>query len=189
MKLPEDAPIKMIGVTSYDKAHDRGSTYKDEPTYYILYTSGRIYGMGSNELNQLGDFTTLSSPSSKSRNWVQPHYPDVSDPNTAGVVMDDVRWISPNEHDLRWPAINILITMPVFGIGDQRRSRRKDFGQDKNTRTSFNPGQPLPMMHSILCFYGYDIETGGHTSMIIRMPGEYRICCHAITVVLPRLSR
>lgn len=172
MKLPEDAPIKMIGVTSYDKAHDRGSTYKDEPTYYILYTSGRIYGMGSNELNQLGDFTTLSSPSSKSRNWVQPHYPEVSDPNTAGVVMDDVRWISPNEHDLRWPAINILNNdARVWNWGSNAGSMigRTDFGQDKNTRTSFNPGQPLandafdPAASKVMT-----IETGGHTTMIIQ---------------------
>lgn len=172
MKIPENNPIKMIGVTSYDKNHDKGTKSGYEPTYYILYSSGKIYSMGNNELRQLGDFTTTSTPSSKTKNWVQPRYPSPSNPNVAGSVMDNIKWISPNEHDLRWGAINVINNdgkIWNWGCNAGSMIGRTNTGQDKNSNVSFNPGQPLantgfdPVTSRVMT-----TETGGHTTMIIQ---------------------
>lgn len=173
MTLPESTPIKMIGVASYDKAYDLGNaTFKDEPTYYILYTNGKLYGMGNNELNQLGDFSNISSPSSSSRKWVQPFYPSITDPGLPGTVMANVRWISPNEHDPRWPAINVINNdgrLWNWGTNAGSMLGRTATAQGQNTNTAFNPGQPLgnsifePTTSQI-----QTAETGGLASIIIQ---------------------
>lgn len=172
MSLPAASQIKMIGATSWDKNFEdkKKKDNAGDPTYYILYVDGSVYAMGNNELNQLGDFTTSNSPSSGSRQWVQPKYPNAS--GGAGVAMTDVKWISPNAHDQRWPAINILNNNGrLWNWGSNAGSMlgRTSVGQDKNDKTSFNPGQPLsnaafnPLTSKVIT-----VETGGHTTMIIQ---------------------
>lgn len=180
MLLPDETtPIKMIGLTSWDKFHEsKDKQSANDPTYYLLYTNYKLYGMGNNELYQLGDFTTTNTPyKPKGKGslpviWVQPHYPSPSNPNVKGAVMEDVQWMSPKEHDSRWPAINILNTQGrLWNWGSNAGSMlgRTATGQDKNTKTPFHPGQPLangafdPLTSKVIT-----VNTGGHTTMIIQ---------------------
>ncbi len=178
MSLPETSPIKMIGLTSWDKKHESDQTTANDPTYYILYTNGKLYGMGNNELYQLGDFTTQNTPYKPSgkysilKTWVQPYYPNPSNPTKKGSLMEDVRWMSPKEHDSRWPAINILNNNGrLWNWGSNAGSMlgRTATGQHMNDKTAFHPGQPLangdfnPLTSKVIT-----VQTGGHTTMIIQ---------------------
>lgn len=174
MTLPSTSPIKMIGVTYYDGNFGSYAMKRNPgPSYYVLYSDGNLYAMGNNELRQLGNFTTTNTPVSKGNAWVQPRYPQASNANAAGAVMDDVKWISPNEHDLRWGAINIINNdgrLWNWGSNAGSMLGRTAVGQDKNDYDpTFNPGQPLaneafdPATSKVMT-----VETGGHTTMIIQ---------------------
>jgi len=154
MTLPTTGSIKMIGVMN--DATDNDIT--NPTTYYVLYSSGALYAMGLNSSKQLGDFGTTSSPSSASRRWVQPRY------TSGGTIMNDIKWISTNEHSGSEPAINVINNSDRiwnWGSNDGLMLGRS------TTETDYDPGQPqanAPFNPTTSTILG--VETGGHTTMI-----------------------
>jgi len=151
MTLPEANTVKMIGVTS-----DGNST--GNSTYYLLYTNGHLYAMGANGEGQLGDFTNNASPSSSTRRWVQPTY------TNGGTAMNDVQWMSPNEHDPANASINIITTnKKLWCWGNNSASMLGRIG------SPLDPGQPTaagsfnPTTSNILT-----VKTGGHTTVMLQ---------------------
>ena len=148
MTLPSANPIKMIGVTRNDN--------DDEASYYVVNANGNMYSLGNNSERQLGDWTTTER-----RSWVQPRYT-----SAAGPVMNNVHWISPNEHDPTYPAVNVLNS-------DSTNYNWGESGGEMLGRTgtgSFNPGIPngISITDKILA-----VETGGHTSMLAKKCEDY----------------
>ena len=163
MTLPAGVTPKMIGVT--------GSNNVVPATYYILGTNGNVYALGENGSRELGNFSTTDS-----NVWVQ-----VRQSATAGDYLTDVAWISPNEHDHitygnsndeMVGSINVLTTdgrLWAWGVNSGQMLG--------GSATTINPTE---MPGSIPSTDPYDIgklnwtdkvialETGGHTSMIIK---------------------
>jgi len=98
VSIPAGATPKMIGMTDAMSAQ----------SYYLLATNGKLYSMGDNSGRQLGDGTTTTRTS-----WVQPQKMTNQSGQGTGVLQNIV-WISPNEHSyysLASPstaAINVL---------------------------------------------------------------------------------
>ena len=148
MTLPSANPIKMIGATR-DNANGVSS-------YYVLNANGSLYALGGNTERQLGDWTTTER-----RSWIQPRYT-----STTGPVMTNIKWISPNEHDDNYAAINVLTSDSTnFNWGDANGELLGRGGT-----TNFNPGMPngLSASDRILA-----VETGGHTSMLAKKCEDY----------------
>ncbi|WP_193844447.1 Ig-like domain-containing protein [Flavobacterium hungaricum] len=142
MTLPGSITPKMIGSTC---------NRDNQRSYYILATNSNLYSLGSNVSKQLGDWTT-----NERRSWVQPRYT-----STTGLVMDNIRWISVQEHDTEYGAINVINTnynLYAFGQNDNRLL-------GGGSANSVDPLMPAGVAASdkILA-----VETGGHTSMIVK---------------------
>lgn len=141
MVSPAPGIIKMIGGTS------DGSL----SSYYVLYVDGSLYSLGENSKRQLGDWTTDDK-----QTWVQPRYNSAS-----GKVMKDIRWISPMEHNWKYPSINVITSdMKLYNWGAEQNY---NLGRGNDlTETFVNPGMPAG-------FSGTDqvltVETGGHSTM------------------------
>lgn len=140
MTLPVGITPKMIGSTGTSALR----------SYYVLATDNNLYGLGENSSKQLGDWTTADRLS-----WVQPRYT-----STTGPVMDDIKWFSSQEHDIQYGAINVINTSKMLYA----------FGQNNGsllgvTTTTSNPSTPTGIIagDNILA-----VETGGHTSMIVK---------------------
>jgi alpha-tubulin suppressor-like RCC1 family protein len=88
--------IKMIGMT-------RSNTNANK-NYYVLMTDGNLYSLGQNAAGELGIWNTAASTG-----WVQPRYT-----SSAGPVMNDIKWISPNENDNAFGAINVINSAGVL---------------------------------------------------------------------------
>gem|GEM_PF-852268 len=152
MTLPGGATgdIRMIGMTG-------GVSVS---SYYVLYEDGNLYTLGDNNLKQLGDWTTTNS-----QTWIQPRYT-----SAAGPVMDDIKWISPQEHDGIYRAINVLNeSKKIFNWGQENKSNLgRGISGCSSPTASLDPGEPTEFLA------GYDnndivaIETGGHTTMALR---------------------
>ncbi len=134
--------IKMIGATQ---------SSSNSIAYYILDIDGKLFSLGNNSVRQLGNWST-----SNSNSWVRPRYNSAS-----GATMDDIIWISPNEHDgNNYAAINVInskLELHNWGANDDRMLGR-------GTSSSVNPGIPGGLSYptdKVL-----SVETGGHTSMI-----------------------
>ncbi|MBK6365669.1 MAG: hypothetical protein IPF52_20205 [Saprospiraceae bacterium] len=143
MQLPSANPIKMIGVTR-DNSNSRAS-------YYVLNSNKNLYALGHNSRKQLGDWTT-----SERLQWVQPRYNSAS-----GQVMNNIHWLTANEHDARYAAVNILtIDSTNYNWGDANGLMLGRGGSG-----TFDPGIPngITASDKILA-----VETGGHTSMLIK---------------------
>ncbi|WP_304343865.1 hypothetical protein [Chryseobacterium koreense] len=118
-------------------------------SYYLLTTTGELWSLGNNASRQLGDFTTTNRTS-----WVRVK-------KSAAANMDPVAWISPQEHDSGFGVINILTTNgKLYSWGDN---------QGNMLGAGSGATDPIYMMG------GLDandkliaVETGGHTSMVIR---------------------
>src|SRR5690606_12862778 len=82
--------IKMIGVAS--------SAWTNGVSYFVLYTSGALYALGTNSAHELGVWDDTDRLT-----WVQPRYNSASGP-----VMDDIKWLSTNEHDRSYASINVI---------------------------------------------------------------------------------
>ncbi len=148
MQLPSVNPIKMIGVT-----RDNGNS---RPSYYVLNTNGNLYSLGHNNRKQLGDWTT-----NERLQWVQPRYN-----SSSGQVMNNIHWLSPNEHDPRYAAVNILtVDSTNYNWGDAN-------GQllGRGGTGTFDPGIPngITVSDKVLA-----VETGGHTSMLVKKCEDY----------------
>ncbi|MGN7787087.1 hypothetical protein ACTJIJ_21315 [Niabella sp. 22666] len=140
-----DGPIKMIGTTAASTT---------AISYYVLYENGKLFSMGDNTNRQLGDFTTTTRTS-----WVQPLYPSASNPNTAGSPMNDILWVSPNEHDPNYPSVNVINSQnhQLFCWGEQNG------GMLGRTDGNLNPGQPTELATTDI----EGVETGGHTTLVV----------------------
>ncbi|MFM1947279.1 MAG: hypothetical protein RL207_1562, partial [Bacteroidota bacterium] len=148
MSLPTANPIKMIGVT-------RDNT-NSKSTYYVLNANGNLYALGGNNEKQIGDWSATERLS-----WVQPRYNSATGP-----VMSNIHWISPNEHDSNYAAINVLTSDSTnYNWGD---ANGEMLGRG-NTNGN-NPGIPngISASDKILA-----VETGGHTSMLIKKCQDY----------------
>ncbi|WJS94590.1 Ig-like domain-containing protein [Flavobacterium johnsoniae] len=140
MTLPASITPKMIGSTGISA----------EKSYYVLATNGNLYGLGENTGRQLGDWTTTDRLS-----WVQPRYT-----SAAGPVMNNIKWISVQEHDTGFGAINVInSSYNLYAFG------QNDYNLLGTTGNSVNPVMPSGISASdrILA-----VETGGHTSMIVK---------------------
>ncbi|MCG9911084.1 MAG: Ig-like domain-containing protein, partial [Flavobacteriales bacterium] len=150
MQLPTGVSagqIKMIGMTT------RGG----EKSYYVLAKNGNLYALGENSGRQLGDWTTTDRTT-----WIQPRYT-----SAAGPVMNNIYWISPQEHDDQYGAINVLTNDSSLyawgGNGNIGLNARHMIG--RGTAEFADPGIP----DGFIAAGGLAIavETGGHTSLII----------------------
>ena len=139
MAQPGEVP-KMIG----------SSGSGTERSYYILATDGNMYTVGENSNRQLGDWTTTDR-----LGWVQPRYTSAS-----GQVMNNIKWFSVQEHDNLYGSANVI----------NSNKNLYAFGQSNNSLlgTASDPSNPaipagLTLTDKILA-----VETGGHTSMIVK---------------------
>ncbi|MCC9071586.1 DUF11 domain-containing protein [Flavobacterium sp. F-65] len=140
MTLPSGVIPKMIGST--------GSV--TSRSYYILSTDENLYALGKNSSRQLGDWTTTDRLS-----WVQPRYT-----SAAGPVMNNVKWFSSQEHDRQYASVNIINSAKnLYAFGDNNNSLLGTVADPAN------PVMPngISITDNILA-----VETGGHTSMIVR---------------------
>ena len=140
MTLPINVnPIKMIGATS-----DGGVS-----SYYVLNTDGNLYSLGDNSSSQLGDWTTTERKS-----WVQPRYT-----SKTGPIMNNIHWMSPEEHDGNYGNINVLTSASM--IYNWGSAQGEMLGRGANS--AYDPGIPqgINVADKILA-----VETGGHTTMV-----------------------
>ncbi|MFD1602139.1 Ig-like domain-containing protein, partial [Flavobacterium artemisiae] len=143
MTLPGSITPKMIGSTC---------NRDNQRSYYILATNSNLYSLGANASKQLGDWYTTERQS-----WVQPRYT-----SRTGQVMNNIRWFSVQEHDTEYSAVNVITSdynLYAFGQNDNRL-----LGRGSNTG-SVDPLMPdgVSASDKILA-----VETGGHTSMIVK---------------------
>ncbi|UUV22321.1 GEVED domain-containing protein [Paenimyroides aestuarii] len=144
MTIPSGT-IKMIGITP-----STNSSTLQESAYYILMTDGNLYSMGFNDYRQLGDWST-----SERRTWIQPRYT-----SSTGPVMNNIKWISPNEHDGRYAGINVINNsnqLYNWGYNDGSMLGRG------TSDGAVNPGIPNGLTVSSIVT---SVHTGGHTTMI-----------------------
>ncbi|MDQ6480669.1 T9SS type A sorting domain-containing protein [Dyadobacter sp. LHD-138] len=162
MVKPGTGNIKMIGAT---QAVGATSSILNI-TYYILYTNGTLYSLGDNVHRQLGIFSTTNSNS-----WVQPTY------TSGGAIMNNIKWISPSEHDgAGWAAVNVINnTGEIWNWGTDigvMLGRSSTATSDEHDGTSdpagkaVNPGRPADAMGVGGPYTS--VETGGHTTMATR---------------------
>ncbi|MGN7787089.1 SdrD B-like domain-containing protein [Niabella sp. 22666] len=142
-----DGPIKMIGSTcnSFNMA------------YYVLYGNGKLFALGDNASRLIGDFTTTNR-----NQWARPLYPNTSDASLPGLPMDDILWISPNEHDPTNPFINVI---------SADNNRLFSWGYEDGTafgRTGGNGPKNPGEAPSIAGGNVQTVESGGHTTMIVK---------------------
>ena len=157
MALPKAGTIKMIGLTFRSNYQRTGTTPYEEDvispsgiSYYVLYTDGSLYSLGYNYYRQLGNLTTTDATS-----WVQAKYAD-------GTPMNDIHWISPNEHDSWTPAINVITktgTVYNWGMNDGKMLGRPTDG------TAYDAGIPGGLQADDRIAI---VVTGGHTTMLIK---------------------
>ncbi|WP_411376864.1 Calx-beta domain-containing protein [Flavobacterium psychrophilum] len=140
MTLPGGITPKMIGSTNDNSVMGA--------TFYVLDTNGKLYSLGNNHKFQLG----ISSVG-ESMTWVRPIYPN-------GATMDNIKWISPQEHDSSFSSINVInsnYNLYAFGADDRHSIAGNVNGF---TMPIIPPG--LSTSNKILA-----VETGGHTSMVV----------------------
>lgn len=140
MTAPKTGSIKMIGATSDE----------NYSSLFILYESGDLFSLGMNAKRQLGDWTTTER-----KTWVQPRYN-----SSSGPVMNNIRWISPMEHDRKYPVINVInYDMQLYNWGSEQGHF---LGRGNKSQTAVNPGIPLGITPTDQVI---SVETGGHTTM------------------------
>lgn len=162
MTLPSmdvDERVKMIGMTL--TASGLFSTY------YLLTTKGKVWSLGYNNSTRrmLGDPTNTSSDS---KTWIQPKKPNVNNDGYLG-GMDDIVWISPNEHDAtRYGAINVIDQNgKLIAWGENNARMLGVYGPD-SLDPYYMPGSSNEPNGLHIDDQIFAVETGGHTSMIIK---------------------
>ncbi len=146
----ETGSISMIGAT--------GNT--GQATYYVLYNNGHLWAVGDNTYRQLGQFNTTYYAG-----WRQPLYSNVSTD-----VMNDIEWISPQEHDNTYYFINVIKsgTGELWNWGHESGSHLGRGVQSSFTQgTPVNPGAPSNFTTGSNANI-IKVESGGHTTMILR---------------------
>lgn len=137
MVRPTTANAKMVAVTT--------------DSYFYLSTDGNLYSLGINSVRQLGDWTTTER-----RNWIQPRYT-----SSTGQVMNNIAWISVQEHDRRYASVNVITIDSVLYAWGDNSSRMIGANADPA-----NPQIPanLTTNDKVLA-----VESGGHTTMIVKL--------------------
>ncbi|RYD95868.1 MAG: T9SS type A sorting domain-containing protein [Sphingobacteriales bacterium] len=148
MTLPSGIVPKMIGMTAGDAINTS--------TYYVLTTNGSVYALGYNGERQLGDFTTTTS-----NEWVQ-----VKKSSAANDYLENVVWISPNEHDQGYTntgSVSVLTAdAKLYAWGGNNRTMLGGSTSNASINPTTNLGG-LTNTDSIIA-----VETGGHTSIIVK---------------------
>lgn len=140
-----DGPIKMIGLASDDFI---------APTYYVLYQSGKLFAMGAGSARNRGYYTSTNG------SWNVPEYPSAGNPNAAGPLMTDIKWISPNETDPAYPSINVI----------NSSGRLYNFGEEVYGNLGRNAGDALRYPGQSPTLTGTDIvavESSGYNTIVI----------------------
>lgn len=140
--------IKMIGA----------SGTRSGATYYLLYDNGNLWAIGDNGNRQLGNWSTTSS-----NTWVQPRYT-----SSSGQVMNNIKWISPNEHDNRYPFISVITASGVMYNWGTESGNALARGAASGTTSSatVNPGAPSNFKDGRTNTGIIAVESGGHTTLI-----------------------
>src|SRR5690554_5082894 len=146
--VPTGTDIKMIGANF--RTGGANNFTAGRASYYVLDVNGNLYAMGRNNARQLGDWTTTDRLT-----WVQPRYTSASGP-----VMDDIKWISPLEHDWYYASMNVITdTGVLYNWGDNDTSM---LGRS----VTAHPGIPNYNMGGNTADIHLAVESGGHTTMI-----------------------
>lgn len=153
MTLPSGITPKMIGMTASDVTNTS--------SHYLLATNGNLYALGYNNERQLGNFTTTAS-----NTWVQ-----VKKSNAANDYLNNVAWISPNEHDLGYTntgAVSVITTdAKLYAWGGNNRQMIGGGTGNNNINPTTNLGG-LTNADEIIA-----VETGGHTSIVVKKCSNY----------------
>jgi len=142
---------KMIGMTANATAS----------SYYVLGTNGHLYSLGYNSQRQLGDFSTTTRTS-----WVPVHKPTavVGGSTDSGTFMEDIAWISPNEHDNI--AINNISAISASGkLYSWGRNSRWMIGGSADA-TNYDPIYMPGGLNAADAIMA--VEIGGHTSIVVK---------------------
>lgn len=141
--------VKMIGKTGAN-------------TYYILTMDGKVYGLGDNAYHQIGDWT-----GTERRDWVR-----VQKSSTPGDYLDEVVWISPNEHSgsssssVGYETIAVLTQgKKMWTWGHNSRNMLGDTPSDKVDPTFMTGQSPAGLQAGDNLMA---VVMGGHTLMVIR---------------------
>ncbi|MGE9310121.1 hypothetical protein ACLOAU_00625 [Niabella sp. CJ426] len=140
-----DGPIKMIGLTADDFI---------PPTYYVLYQSGKLFAMGASGARNRGYYTLTNG------SWNVPEYPSAGNPNAAGPLMTDIKWISPNETDPAYPSINVI----------NSAGRLYNFGEEVYGNLGRGAGDALRYPGQSPTLTGTDVlaaEASGYNTVVI----------------------
>lgn len=163
MAVPDGITPKMIGMTINNNDNDNKDTDDNDITYYLLGTNGNLYALGENGKRQIGDFTTTNRTS-----WTRP-----LKSSSSTDYITNIAWISPQEHDNKYPAINVLTADgKLYAWGENNGNM---FGMP-----STGTYNPTYMPGSIASTEAYDetklnhtdvlmaVETGGHTTIAVK---------------------
>lgn len=150
--------IKMIGITHSGTPALPGPNVVSQPSYYVLYTDGNLYALGSNASRQLGQWGT--SPYygfDDGLTWRQPTYN-----SETGPPMSDIKWISPNEHSSYLPAISVLTNQAqIYSWGVT--------GDGTLGHPRLNTGEPMMPAGIAATDKILVVVQGGHTAMTIKL--------------------
>lgn len=162
---------KMIGMTQSSGGQ----------SYYLLASDGKLYSMGENGHRQLGNGTANHATNGNANAlvdqnfWVRPAKPNTAN-NAYSGTLDNVVWISPNEHDgNNYGTISVLTSdkkMYSWGIneGNMIGAAIADAYYDPiymSGSTASGTNVMLPTDNIMA------IETGGHTTLNIKECSQY----------------
>lgn len=162
--------IKMIGVVQNSL---------DNPTYYVLMVTGELYSLGANTSKQIGDFTTTTR-----EQWVRVK-------SSTSTNLENIAWISPNEHDGAGAASISAITKDgvLWNWGDNDDQMLARSGQTYDTPPGSDSQDPSSQIYvrsngatsSSTLTKVYAVETGGHASLaILECEDNYAYAGHSI---------
>ena len=152
MTLPSGVTPRMIAITGgfYDAANTNTPLQRNN-SYYLVATNGNVYGLGANDVKQLGDLTTTER-----KTWVQPKL-------NATTFLTNVKYLSAQEHDSRHPAAGVITNTGDLYLWGQNGGNMLG---SSNTDASFDPFLPSGFTS------GVDIakvmEVGGHTTVYLK---------------------
>lgn len=154
MSLPVGVTPKMIGMTSSNIGR----------TYYLLATDGRLFSLGDNASQQLGDGRTVARNA-----WYHVTSSKVVDGVTYS-ISNNIAWISPQEHHAASASINVLTNEGKLwawgnnsgGMLGTAVSVLSPFFMPGSIIGAYNPKQ-LNLSDHLMA-----VESGGHTTLVIK---------------------
>ncbi|MFM1915080.1 MAG: hypothetical protein RLZZ531_749, partial [Bacteroidota bacterium] len=144
MTMPASITPKMIAVTG-------GSSVARNNSYFVLATNGQLFALGSNDMKQLGDFTTTERKS-----WVNVK-------QNATTNFNNINFISAQEHDAKFPAAGAITSsgdLYLWGQngGNMLGAVTADASYDPFLPGGFTSGVDVAKI----------VEIGGHTSVYLK---------------------